>query len=452
MNVFFVRLFSNINTLSLTGSGSIAVFGFLNFAILARQLSQNEFGIWIFFIATCTLFELLRTGFLHTPLIKYLTGSDEKSGLPVLGSSWAFAWMITGGIMVISLISFVFFADLSSNPGLYMTLKWLWLVHLTSLPFNFATWYLQSQFKFGKILFVRLISQGGFCILLLLNYHFNYGLSYVLYSYLAISFITSLVTVLLGWTFISSITHASKEKMKELYHFGKYSMGTMIGSNLLRTSDIILIGFLLGTDSATSMVAVAMYSVPSRLFEIIEVPLRSLVATALPRLSKFYNSGDKEGLKCFFEKSVGELTILLIPLMLFCFIFAEPLVILLAGDKYAHAGSANILRIFTLYACLLPLDRFSGITLDVMNIPVRNFQKVMLMLGINLIGDVIALKLIGEVWAVAVGSILTFITGVIFGSLALQKILNFSIPGMLSSGYKGSKGYATTIMKTLSRT
>jgi O-antigen/teichoic acid export membrane protein len=441
MGKLFVRIFSNINTLSLLGSGSIAVFGFINFALLARQLPQNEFGSWILFTSICTFFELLRTGFLHTPLIKYLTGADSKTGQIVLGSSWAFAWLITGIIVLISLSSFFLFGSFISNKGFYLSLKWLWLVHLLSLPFNFAAWYLQTEFKFGKILYIRLISQGGFLIFLLMNFYFNSGISYVLYSYFFTNFMSSVICIFLGWTFITSIKAATKEKMMELFHFGKYSMGTMIGSNLLRTSDTLLIGFLLND------AAVAVYSVPARLFEIIEVPLRSLVATALPSLSKMYNNGDKKGLKDFFEKSTGELTIFLLPFMFICFVFAEPLVILLGGVEYA--SSANILRIFTLYACFMPLDRFTGVTLDVMNAPMRNFQKVMLMLAINVAGDIIAIKMTGECSAVAVGSILTFLTGVIFGSIFLKKILDFSLSGLMTSGFNGSKEYANIIINSL---
>jgi O-antigen/teichoic acid export membrane protein len=320
-------------------------------------------------------------------------------------------------------------------------LKWLWLVHLLSLPFNFAAWYLQAEFKFGKIVYIRLISQGGFLIFLLLNFYFNSGMSYILYSYFFSNLMSSLVCIFLGWTFITSVKDASKAKMTELFHFGKYSMGTMIGSNLLRTSDTLLIGFLLND------AAVALYSVPARLFEIVEVPLRSLVATALPSLSKMYNKGDKNELKDFFEKSTGELTIFLLPFMFICFVFAEPLVILLGGMEYA--SSANILRIFTLSACLMPLDKFTGVTLDVMNAPMRNFQKVMLMLAVNITGDVIAIKMTGDCSAVAVGSILTFLTGVVFGSIFLKKILDFSLSGLMFSGYNGSKEYANIIINSL---
>jgi len=425
------------------GNGSIAVFGFLNFAILARQLSLNSFGSWIIFTSSCIFFELLRTGFLQTPLIKYLSGVEIEVRDEILGSSWAFAWLITGAIFIVSIISFLLLGRFIENEGFFMFLKWIWIVNLLSLPSNFATWYLQSQLKFGEILLIRLISQGSFFLLLVLNFYLKQDLPYVLYSYLFSSFLTSVICIAANWTFITLLGKATKKRMTSLFHFGKYSMGTMIASNLLRTSDTLLIGAFMGN------AAVAVYSVPARMFELIEVPLRSFVSTALPTLSKLYNTDDIKGLKYFFEKSAGLLTIILIPFMLFCFIFAEPLVVLLGGEEYI--GSANILRIFTLYACFMPIDRFTGITLDIMNVPVRNFQKVMIMLVINIVGDMLAIKLIGECWAVAVGSIVTFLVGVILSTIFLKQKLDFSIGEILTLGYQKSIEYTNNVLKGVSK-
>lgn len=53
-------------------------------------------------------------------------------------------------------------------------------------------------------------------------------------------------------------------------------MGTMVGANLLRSSDTFLIGAFLGGE------AVAIFNIPLKLFELVEIPLRSFAATALP--------------------------------------------------------------------------------------------------------------------------------------------------------------------------
>jgi O-antigen/teichoic acid export membrane protein len=222
--------------------------------------------------------------------------------------------------------------------------------------------------------------------------------------------------------------------MKDISNFGKYSMSTMIGSNLLRSSDTFMIGAFL------SPTAVAMYSVPAKLFEIVEIPLRSFVATALPNLSRLINNKDSEGLKHLFEKYAGMVTVMLIPFVVGSFIFAEYLVILLGGKQYADAS--NILRIFAVFALLMPLDRYTGVTLDVLNLPVKNFLKVLLMLMVKIAGNFIVIFTIGEVWAVAISSIFTFASGVILGVLFLKKSLDFSMKRLLRRGYAESKLFA----------
>src|ERR1041384_7623754 len=150
-----------------------------------------------------------------------------------------------------------------------------------------------------------------------------------------------------------------KESLEKIYHFGKYSMGTLIGSNLLINSDSFMIGKMIGT------LAVAAYSVPQRVVEMIQIPIRSYAVTNLPLLAKLHTDDKAELLRHEFERKTGFLTIILFPLSLICFVFAEPIVLVLAGPAYAD--TAILLRLFSVYTALTPLDRLSGIMLDIIN-------------------------------------------------------------------------------------
>lgn len=428
------KILSNHNFLSLSGNASAAILGFISFALLARMLDKTDFGNLMIFITLGTFFDLLRTGFIHTPLIKFVSGVDEAEKKKVLGTSWAFGLIITGILCALSLFTYYVFGHLIKNDGFLSFLKLVWILSTATLPFNFAAWILQSELKFNKILFIRWINLGTFVLLLLLNLHLKQGVDYIIYSFIGSNILASVICILLGWTKISYIKYASRAKMKELSNFGKFSMSTMIGANLLRSSDTFMIGALLGP------AAVAIYSIPSKLFEVIEIPLRSFVATALPNLSRLINSNDQRGLKHLFERSSGMITIMLIPIVVVCLLFAEQLVILLAGEQYVD--SANILRIFAFFALLMPLDRYTGVTLDVLNHPIRNFQKILMMLVVKVGGNLLVIYTIGEVWAVAVASFLTFITGVIFGIYFLKRYLDFSVRRLIMRGFTESKLFA----------
>lgn len=82
------------------------------------------------------------------------------------------------------------------------------------------------------------------------------------------------------------------------------------------------------------------------------------------------------------------------------------------------------------------LDRFSGITLDIIGKLYLNFLKVILMVLVNVGGDIIAIHYFGNIGSVATVSILTFLTGVIFGNYFLKKYLHHRISDTLTTGYQ----------------
>jgi O-antigen/teichoic acid export membrane protein len=204
-----------------------------------------------------------------------------------------------------------------------------------------------------------------------------------------------------------------------------------MGSNLLRSSDTLIIGFMMSAKDLAS------YSIPLKLIEVIEILLRSFAASAMPVLSKFKSVEQKAELRSAFYRYTGLLSLLILPIIAASILFADSLVVLLGGEQYAE--SAYILRILAVYAAFLPLDRFSGITLDIIGKPYLNFLKVILMLIVNVTGDIIAITYFGNIGSIAAVSILTFLTGVIFGNYFLKKYLNHSIKETLKTGFTTMK-------------
>ena len=89
------------------------------------------------------------------------------------------------------------------------------------------------------------------------------------------------------------------------------------------------------------------------------------------------------------------------------------------------SNAANIFRIFMCFAVLLPVDRFFGISLDVLNLPKKNMIKVVLMLVVNIGGDFIGIYFFHSLYAVAVASIFTFVAGVFYGYWVLTQAFKF---------------------------
>ncbi|CAN5400478.1 lipopolysaccharide biosynthesis protein [soil metagenome] len=426
-----ISVLSNRHTLSLAGNLTNAVLGFLSIALVARLLLKDDMGAWFMFMTGYILADLLRAGIIHTSLIRFAASSDDEKFKEVSGSGWMISMITTLILTVVTLGSFFLFGKHISNPGFKLFLEWYWIAAITTLPFNYAAWLLQSKSQFDKVLYIRLLNQLSFMTCVLIGLIFNYNkLEYVLFSFVVSGLLPSAISMWAGWSMIHTMRYATKSKMLELFNFGKFSMGTLMGSNLLRSSDTILIGFLLTTRD------VAIYAIPLKLIEVIEILLRSFVSTAMPEMSKYSAPEHKLQLREMYYKYTGLLSIILLPVVIACFIFADTLVILLGGAQYAE--SANILRVLAVYAAFLPLDRFSGITLDIIGKPYLNFIKVILMLVVNVSGDLIAIHFTKSTMGVAAVSILTFITGVIFGNYFLKKYLNQSIRTTLIIGIKST--------------
>lgn len=423
-----LSLFKNRHTLSLAGNLTNAVLGFVSIALVVRLLDKNDMGSWVMFLTSYVFADLLRAGIITTSLIRFAASSEKEKFGEVSGSGWLISLIATAILSCVTLVIYFSFGHLITNHGFRLFLQWYWLAALTTLPYNYAAWLLQAKSEFEKVLYIRLLNQLSFmtCILIALIFEHR-SIEFVLLSFILSGLLPSSISMWAGWSMIKTVRFATRNMVKELFNFGKFSMGTLMGSNLLRSSDTIIIGFLLGPTQ------VAIYAIPLKLIEVIEIPLRSFVGSAMPVMSKFSSIDKRLELKSMYYKYTGLLSFILLPLVIGCIVFADSLVVMLGGAQYAD--SANILRIFAVYAAFLPLDRFSGITLDIIGKPYLNFIKVLVMLAVNVTGDLLAIHYIGNIYGVAAVSILTFLTGVFFGNYFLRKYLNHSISKTLKVGF-----------------
>ena len=80
-----------------------------------------------------------------------------------------------------------------------------------------------------------------------------------------------------------------------------------------------------------------------------------------------------------------------------------------------------------IYNLILPIDKFSGVVLDSLNLPAINFKKVGLMCTINLVFDIIVIIYFKSVVSIAYVSILTFTFGTLYSLYMVKKHLMLSV-------------------------
>lgn len=433
--IHFTNIFSKLKNkhfLSLVSNGSMSVLSMVTVGILLRFMSKNDVGYWFFFQSVFVLLDTFRTGFLQVAMIKFYTGAEKIRADAVLGSVWFLSLLITSILIIINLFS-IFFLPNIHNIGMVSVIKWFGITFLFTLPSAIAAWILQSDQRFDKLLLLRIINQGAFILMVLFIIIFNnLDLNLILIINAVSSALVSIYCIAQGWTRIRTFSKRTKESIMELFHFGKYSVGTTISTNLLRSSDTFIIMFVLG---AAGPAAVAMYTIPMRLMEIIEIPLRAFLSTGMPSMSEAFNKRNRKEVVTIMQKYAGTLTLALFPVSIVAILLADIAITLLGGSQYSGTNAVSVYRIFMCFAMFFPIDRFLGVTLDIIHQPKINFYKVLVMLATNIAFDFIGLHLFGNINGVALATLFTFLSGVFFGYFWLKKYLDFTLSGFFTVGF-----------------
>jgi len=427
MGFKLLSVINNRHFHSLLGNLVSAFLNVLSFAILVRLLSLSAFGEWVLFIGTYTVLDQIRTALLQSGIIKFYTGSDEKTGKEVAGSAWYLVLVLTGIYLLLNLIVGVaLYGQFDETWRFFM--RWLGVMMVVSVPFNVASWFLQAEHRFDKILQVRFWQNGGFLVLILAFHFFStVTLPHVLFAYMAGLAATSCFTLIKGWTKVRQVVYSTKKQVIVLVKYGWLIVGSMISSGFLNYSDNFLIRTMI------SPAAVAIYSIPQKFMEVIEIILRSFVATAQPTLSGAANRNDWAGVSRAFSRYTGVVSIVIIPFIIGLIIFTQPLIIILADKAYLPA--TDVVRIFLLCAIFYPIDRFIGVALDMINRPLTNFYKNFLKLVLNVIGDIVFILLFHDVRWVAFGSLLNMIICVVVGYYMLKKYVPFTLNDIVKLGW-----------------
>lgn len=419
----------------------MAFFNVLSFALLVRMLSLNAFGEWVLFIATYNILDQIRTALLQSGIIKFYAGVDAVTGRQVTGAAWYISLALTLGYVGLSAVVYMT-GYRWFNDTWHFFVGWLGMLTLFSLPFNFATWLLQAEHRFDKIIMVRIFQNGSFLLLLLVLYLLKQvTLPNVLYAYCASMALTSIYTLMRKWTRVRSLGFRTKQQAIELFRFGRLIVGSMVSSSLLNYSDNLVIRTMLNP------AAVALYSIPQKFMEVIEIILRSFVATAQPTLSAAANRNNLAEVARAFCRYTGTITIIIIPIVIGLLLFTQPLIIILANKAYL--GATDIVRIFLLSAVMYPIDRFIGVTLDMINQPLINFYKNFLKLVLNIVLDVLFVLLFADIRSVAVASTLNLVFAVVFGYYFLRRHIPVSLSNIWQYGWLECKQMAARLKRNI---
>lgn len=436
-----IAAIKNKHFLSLAGNGIMSLVGMVTIGLLARVLPIRDLGVWVFFQTSFVTVDTFRSGFLVVAFIKFYSGSSTERAAEVTGSMWFLAILISVALAIIN-IPVYFLIPHISDISIAFFLKWYGGVFIITIPTFVAACLQQGNQRFDRILYIRIATQGTILVFIIaLIFMHRISLQTLLYIYYVANAIASVYVLIMGWTDFATISKRTKKAMKEIYDFGKFSVTSTLSSNLFRTSDVYIINFALG---AAGPAAVAIYNLGGSLTQIIEIPLRSFVATGLPALSQAFNQDNRAEFVLTLKKYVGMLTLLLIPVSIVAVFLADFAISLIGGGKYVHTEAANVFRLFMTFSLINPTERFFGVSIDAINKPRVNLYRILAMLAANIITDLIGIKITHNIYGVAMATVFPAMVGLFYGYKVVKGYYPFSLLSIYKQGYIEIKSFINT--------
>jgi len=399
-------------------------FGFLNFFILIRALDKLDFGVWTLFISVVTMLELIRNGFVRLPLIKFLTSSNDESYPKIITASFSLNLVLA--ILEIGLI--LFFAPLLSSiwdaPQLIELLYAYFaiaIILIFSTTFDFVQ---QANLKFKGYFFAVFSRKGIFSLFLLIYFFSNIQIQLYQLSILYASsyFFGAIVGLGFARKYLKFTINFKGHWTKKLFDFGRYTFGTNINSMLMRNVDTWMLGGLLGP------VSVAIYNPAIKVSNIINLPTTSITTIVFPQLAKRFQEEGNLAAKHLYEKSIGLMLSVIVPLTTVILIFPEFIIYTIAGKGFSE--SVPILIVTMLSGLVLPINRQLGTTLEATGKAEISFKFSTASVGINIILSYVFINYFGTIGA-AYGTLASVLITFSYYQVYLNKSLDIKLMNIL---------------------
>ena len=392
-------------------------FQFVSFLILVRELSPAAVGIWTLYLTFHAFFEMARTSFIHNGFVKYWMGTPEDQP-QVFSAALTLQVLSAFGITLIFAGIAWGFADVFQAPQLY---EMAWNYPLVAFPaclFQMFKSFLITKNDFKSIWFGVLGLAGSLLggVILLSVWEKTDDLIFLQYFQMAGYLLGASILYLLCRKELPVFTY-TKDWILRLYHFGKFSMGTGIGSMLFAKVDIFMLGYMIGP------VAVGIYSVATRINSYLDIPQNAFSQAYYPQISEKIQQSKGEFPLLTVQKAIAMMWIFAIPTALVFLLFPKPILLILAGEAYYSA--APLLQIFSCMVLVKPFGRVFGITLDAIGKPEWNFKILMLSMIFNALLNYLLIKVMGFQGAAWATMLATWVS-IILGQIVISRSFKIS--------------------------
>lgn len=397
---------------ALMSSAIFAILGLISFIIISRGVESNVFGTWMLFLSVSTFIDLIRFGLTRNATIRMIAGEEYHKSHIVNAAGLRLGIKILAVLSILS-ISLWMVGSVVFNEAYNLILFWYPLVGLSNLLWNNGLTWLQAQGKFRHITLLRFVNISSFIVIVLVLLHYKMAvIEHIILAYIASNFISSILSLFKGWDSLSYSFGAAKRFEKQILDFGKYSTLSNIGSSLLKSAD----SFIIGLSPVLGMDGIAIYSIPFKIVEMMELPIRSV---AMVGFNEFSNAvrNKMQTLRQLTARYVILMSGLTLPVILIIAFFPHMILNILGGTRYiVHYPQMTVMiYLLLVYGIMLIPDRLTGIILEAIGRPQMNTVKVSCMAVANIVGDMVAVFYFKSLVGVIFATVFFVVVGVLIG-------------------------------------
>lgn len=399
-------------------------------------------GIWALFLAVSTTFEMSKYALLKNGFVTlfHSTTSNEERGT-VASSSLVLNVIFTAIFILLILIGSAWISAYWKAPALQKMLFCYIPVALCMIPFSHCEYLQQANMSFKGIFAAYFARQGLFFLLVMISsvwFVKLIDLDTLVIFQLAGIVAGSVISWYFSRLYLQGVFTPSIEWTKRLFKYGKYVLGSAISSNIFGSLDRFM------TASFMSSSVVALYDVSARINNLMDVPTTAAADVLFPKSARASFEDNNNRVKYIYEKMVGILVALVLPASIVIFIFAEKIILIIAGQRYLAA--ASIIRIAMAYAFLRPIQIQASNVLNSINKPKITFYLNLAVLTLNILSSYLFIKYLGFMGA-AYGTLVTTVFSFILSYYLLKNAIDITFSGILTQTWQSYKDIFIKVIK-----
>ncbi len=337
--------------------------------LLLRGLTKEDFAAWGIFLIVTSFLEMGRSGLIQNGLVRYwAVHRDEPDELRALSMA-ALALNLIFSVVsnVVLWLSMHALAATYHAPMLTTLLPIYGITNLIMAFLYHCNFVQQANFEFRGIFWSTFFFRGvlfGWTLLCWLM-GWPIALPALAMAMLAGAVAGALATAFFAWP-VLYLGPLTGRWMGRLAAYGKYVLGTNLSTMFYKNIDKLTLGNLLGP------AAFAIYDAAGKITQMVETPSFSIASVVFPQSAQRMAQDGPAGVKWLYERSVGAILALILPFVALSVLFAEPIVLVFAGEQYVE--SANVLRLTAFFGLFMPFAVQFGTILDSTGRAATNFS------------------------------------------------------------------------------